>query len=314
MSTPQAIALLGGAGVFFALQALFWATRSLRQRRDHRIQNRLRLAGAHPQPPQRPLGGHSWLGSTRLGAQLSANLAAAGLGLTAEQLLVVAALALAGLCLVVAVTPVSAATGAVLALLAAGGAWLYVRARRAARTRRLSQQLPAALDMMRSALGAGRPLEQALQLAGQELADPLGPELARCHERFEKGRPLSESLQELAQRNRECSSIQALVQALLVLRRAGGNLLPLLGNMIETLRVQAAYEARYRALTTEGRVSGTLLGALPLAVAAAVLLLQPDYLAPLVSDRRGRPLLAAGVCLWCIGALWLRRLAQPGRD
>ena len=313
MNATQTIAIFGGAGLFFALQAAYWTLRSRRQRGSHRVEQRLRIGGRSQDVRDLPRGRRSWVGETRLGAHVDAVLAGAGLTMTADQFLAFGALVLAGVWIMVAATSGSLAAGLLLSLLCAAGAWIYLQGLREKRLRRINEQLPAALDVIRSALAAGRNFEMAMQVAAEEVADPLGAELRRCHERFEKGRPMTEALHELARRNTECDSMQTFVQAVLVLRQAGGNLVPVLENIIETLRANAAYESRYRALTSEGRVSGAILGALPAVVAAGVLLVQPGYMAVLVADDRGRLVLGAAFGLWAAGVLWLRRMTKPVR-
>jgi tight adherence protein B len=81
--------------------------------------------------------------------------------------------------------------------------------------------------------------------------------------------------------------------------------------IVSTLRAQAAYEARYRALTAEGRTSGLILGSLPLLILAAVLIVQPGYLASLFKSGPGRVVFSIAFALWMLGIAWLMRLVRP---
>ena len=65
-----------------------------------------------------------------------------------------------------------------------------------------------------------------------------------------------------------------------------------------------------RVLSAEGRVSAWVIGALPLAFVAYMLVVRPDYLSPLVTDPFGWALLLGGVVLFLAGVVWLVRLSR----
>jgi tight adherence protein B len=63
-------------------------------------------------------------------------------------------------------------------------------------------------------------------------------------------------------------------------------------------------------LTSLGRMSATVLVALPIALGALMTLLSPEYMAPLYTTSSGHALI--GVCLtsMAIGALFLKRIVS----
>jgi tight adherence protein B len=140
---------------------------------------------------------------------------------------------------------------------------------------------------------------------------PLSIELKRCVEEYELGRPIEEALLSLSLRLEPCRALRTFVEAVLVLKQTGGNLIEIIDQIVDSMRAQAAYEAKYRALTAEGRTSGMILGALPLLILAAIVLVQPDYLGSLLADSAGMTIIALAGGLWLAGVVWLARLARP---
>ncbi|MGD8277557.1 MAG: hypothetical protein PVH00_06000, partial [Gemmatimonadota bacterium] len=56
--------------------------------------------------------------------------------------------------------------------------------------------------------------------------------------------------------------------------------------------------------------SGYVLGVMPIAVAAAIYGLNPDYASKLVTEPFGRFLIVVALVLQVIGYLWIRRIVD----
>ena len=65
-----------------------------------------------------------------------------------------------------------------------------------------------------------------------------------------------------------------------------------------------------QALTGEGRLSGIVLMALPVALFVALYFLNPDYVMLLFTDPMGKKMLAGGVVLQVLGALVIRKIVN----
>jgi tight adherence protein B len=84
----------------------------------------------------------------------------------------------------------------------------------------------------------------------------------------------------------------------------------ILGHLAETVRERLIFDSKVVALTAEVRLSAWILGALPFVVAAALLVVKPSYLSPLLGSDLGRVLLAVGVVSLVVGAIIMRRLSS----
>src|SRR5271165_3368416 len=76
----------------------------------------------------------------------------------------------------------------------------YLNVRRAKRLKRFNQALPDALDLITRALRAGHSVSAAIEIVGQEAAEPVRTEFREVHRQQNFGLPHREALLELASR------------------------------------------------------------------------------------------------------------------
>jgi tight adherence protein B len=100
------------------------------------------------------------------------------------------------------------------------------------------------------------------------------------------------------------------VMAIRIQREVGGNLAELLTTVAGTLRERERLRRQVKVLSAEGRLSAWILGLLPLAFALYLVVAQPDYLEPLVTEPLGWAMIALGATLLLIGSLWMRRTVK----
>ena len=180
---------------------------------------------------------------------------------------------------------------------------------RAARLRRFEELLPEATDVVARALRAGQTLPAALQIAGEELPDPVGAEFRLLHEHFRFGAPLSDVLRQLAERV-PLVDTRFLVTAILLQRETGGNLPELLDNLSAVIRDRFRVRRKMRSVTAHGRLSGWILSAIPPVMGVLLLVMSPESMQSLATDDLGRQLLAGALALETIGVLIIRRIVR----
>jgi len=193
--------------------------------------------------------------------------------------------------------------GAVMALLPLG----YVRYRKMKRTRRFESQFPDTLDMLTNALRAGMALPVAMQVVAEESPDPVGREFAILFEENRLGLDLRDALKKLAERV-DSPELHLFVIAVTMQRETGGNLVEILEGTAAVIRDRFRILGDVRSMTGQARLSGIILGVLPLVVAGFVTVITPDYLPGLASDPVGRNLIVAAVLLQLSGYMLMRRI------
>jgi tight adherence protein B len=203
-------------------------------------------------------------------------------------------------------SPLSALTGA---LIGVGLPALYVWNARRARFGLFAAQLPDALQMMKNSLQAGHTLDRAMLVVAEEMPDPIALEFRETIEELHLGMPLKRAVQNLTMRVLD-DNLNIFAAALLVQREVGGNLSQLLGNLAETIRERFRINQEVKALTAEGRYSGYVVAALPVALAMVINLIQPDYLEPLIRTETGNNLIKAACVLELAGFYFIKKACK----
>jgi tight adherence protein B len=197
----------------------------------------------------------------------------------------------------------------VLAVCAFLSPYTYLFFKRRRQFHRFSALLPDAMDLVSRALRAGHSLTAALDLVGQEIADPVGKEFRRVSEEQNLGLPLRDALLNFADR-RPIDDVQFLVAAMLIQRETGGNLVEVLDKTTTLLRDRIRLQGEIRIYTAQGRLTGWILCLLPIAMYFALTLINPEYTRPLTQDPMGRELLIVGSCLMFLGVLVIRKIIR----
>ena len=101
-----------------------------------------------------------------------------------------------------------------------------------------------------------------------------------------------------------------LATAVAVQRRTGGNLVDVLNQMAHVLRERQRMRREVHVITTAPRVSGYVVGALPLLAAIAMYFISRYYIEMLFQEPIGQLVIAVSVGLVLIGLVLNRRIAS----
>lgn len=185
-------------------------------------------------------------------------------------------------------------------------AWVVMRHRRASR---LVQQLPDGLTMMAGSLRAGASLQNALDLLVRESPAPLSQEFSLLLREQRLGLALEDSLRGMGQRLK-MEEIDLFVSALTIAKEVGGNLAEILERLSSALRAKAVMEGKIRALTSQGKLQGIIVGLLPIFLAGILYLMDPPAMMPLFTTLYGWGAMAAVALLLLLGAFFIRKIVS----
>lgn len=180
----------------------------------------------------------------------------------------------------------------------------------AARARRLSEQLPDALDLVGRSLQAGHGFSDALRMCAEEMPLPIAQEFGRVYEEHNLGRDFRECLVSLVDRNPSNFDLKIFVSAVLLQRDTGGNLIEILDNIAKTVRDRFVFTAKVKALTAEARISAVILSMIPLFVATTLAVVRRSYLQPLLNDPLGNVFLFMAIGLFVSGIFVMYQLSK----
>jgi tight adherence protein B len=196
----------------------------------------------------------------------------------------------------------------VMALAISAGLPLVVLSQLAQRRRkRMEEQFPLALDIFTRALRAGHPIAAAIDLLTREVEDPLGSEFGLVADEVAYGAELNDALLGLADRW-DIEDIRMFVICLSVQSETGGNLAEILENLVKVIRDRSSLFMKVRALSSEGRMSGWMLTALPILTLVSMFMVSPQFYFNVASD----PIFIYGytflIALYFLGVYIIRRM------
>ncbi|MGE5595750.1 MAG: type II secretion system F family protein [Hyphomicrobiales bacterium] len=247
--------------------------------------------------------------STNLVAKWTVDLQRAGLTLNAREYFVLrtvvgAVLALIGFVLL----PIAqlALLGLPLGYFAVGFA---LKRRIISRRHRLEAQLPELLQMLASGLRAGFGLLQAMEAAGDQMSDPIATEIRRTMRDTAMGASVEAALSSLNERVGS-SDFDIVITAILIQRNVGGNLAEILDNVAHTMRERERIRGEIRTLTSQQRMTGYVIGGIPIGLAVIFMMISPDFMSLLFTDPLGRMMLGAAIVMECIGFFVISRIVN----
>lgn len=186
-------------------------------------------------------------------------------------------------------------------------ALLQVRIDRRKQT--FAQELPDALQMIVSSLRAGFTLQHGIEVSVRDSTGPVAAELRRALSETRIGGELEEALARVGERTGN-ADMKWLTMAIKLQREVGGNLSEVLQTTADTMREREQLRRHVRALSAEGRLSATILVAMPLLIGLWMFLFRRAYVRPLYTEPLGMAMLTAGAVLMVVGTLWLRRVVR----
>lgn len=200
-------------------------------------------------------------------------------------------------------------TSVVLLLLGALIPWLWLGRRRKKRLAAFNAGLSDTLQLISGSLSAGMSFAQSLDTVVREGREPIAGEFRQALVQSRLGLPLVDALDQIAVRT-ESKDFAWVVMAVRIQRQVGGNLNELLGTVANTMREREYLRRQVQTLSAEGRLSGWILGLLPVGIGLYLLLLRRDYIRPLYTEPLGLMMLAGAAVLLSLGAFLMSRIAK----
>ncbi|MBI4717130.1 MAG: type II secretion system F family protein [Planctomycetes bacterium] len=177
--------------------------------------------------------------------------------------------------------------------------------KRRRRMTRLTSQLPDVFDMLSQALRAGHSLAGAVQNIYEQMPPPIATEFAQVYHEQNLGVKIEDALSSMANRV-DSLDVRFFVTAVMIQRQTGGDLAEVLDKISGVIRERIELAGLVRGLTAEGRLSGWVLFALPIAVFVASMFLNPDYGRVLLEDPKGQMMLMAAGGMQLMGIAMIR--------
>jgi tight adherence protein B len=256
------------------------------------------------------------------GSNLARELARADLALKPSEFLAIRAAAMVGLPLAAfLLSPIVSVFSSPIVWIAALviGYWLpkfWLNRRKGKRLKAFNSELSDTIMLLANSLRAGSSFLQAVDMIVRETRPPISTEFARVIREVNLGLPLDEALANLQRRERS-DDLDLMTTAIAIHHTVGGNLAEILDSIAFTIRERVRIKGEIRTLTAQQRMSGYVVGFLPVGLVIIMSVIAPTFMAPMLQkppELLGLPagtfILAGGAIMMLIGFVLIRRIVD----
>ncbi|MGI4851966.1 MAG: type II secretion system F family protein [Janthinobacterium lividum] len=174
---------------------------------------------------------------------------------------------------------------------------------------KIMTQLPLAIEIILRGIKAGSSVEKTFLVVIKEVNAPLKQEFARIVQQIEFGISFDEALHQTADRI-DLSDFYFFSTSLIIQRKAGGSLSEILDNIITSLNKANEIRNKIKVLSAEAKVTGYILGSLPVFLWFIMMQLNPSYLDFFRHDAFGKKLITLAAVLIGFAAISIRYLIR----
>ncbi len=287
--------------ILMMLAAILSVLRARRMDHEEKVKDRLQAIAFIPEDGYRPhvaegIKGHleAWLARVGLKIDPGTAMLLAGAGALLSWLLWHLINPLAGLICAVLVITLSV---------------LVPQVRYKQKINAMVAQIPLFIDQVIRGLVTGRNVEGAIQLAMDDLREPLLEVVDKANKNVELGADLGDALRDAAMFY-DVRELHMLALAIQTSRTYGGSPREMLESVVNLIRQREQMQRELRAMTGETRVTAWVLGLLPTLTALYMVWANPHYIGVMWDDDSGRTVLMTAGGFQLMGALILWRMVK----
>lgn len=186
---------------------------------------------------------------------------------------------------------------------------IMVQRSRSKQQQLFNKQLGESLTIMSNCMRSGYSFQQAMHSVSKEMQPPISTEFGRVVREINYGATLEQALNNMAQRVGS-KDFDLLISAVITSTQVGANLSEILDTISETITDRIRLREEVRVFSAQGRMSGIIIGLLPVAVMLFLMVLNPTYLTDFINHPIGKLLLIASVFLEAVGFFLINRIVD----
>jgi tight adherence protein B len=184
---------------------------------------------------------------------------------------------------------------------------VYIGNKRKGRMNAINGQLVDVLGMVSNSLKSGYGLMQSFEFASKQMDGPLPTELRRMLREANLGMSAEDALNALGDRI-DSKDMDMVLTAINIQRAVGGNLAEVLDQVAFTMRERERIRGEIATLTSQQRMTGIVIGALPIIMFALFMVMNPPYMSLLFTETVGKIMLVSAIVLEFLGYLSIKKL------
>ena len=171
--------------------------------------------------------------------------------------------------------------------------------RRSGRLNAFNKQLPDTITLIANALRAGSSFLQAIEMVVREAQPPITTEFSRVVREVNLGLAFDAALENMVRRVRS-DDLELMTTAITIQHQVGGNLAEILDSIAFTIRERVRIKGEIKTLTSQQRMSGYVVAALPIGLIAFLMVIAPGFMQPMFQKPPEIAGLPAGVIILAI--------------
>lgn len=183
----------------------------------------------------------------------------------------------------------------------------YVKLMKVKRIRAFEAQLGDALMSISNCLKSGLTFQQGMMNVSEQMPEPISKEFARTLREIQLGNTMEGALNNLARRI-PSPDLKLMITAVLITRQVGGSLSEVMDSIARTIIDRLRVKAEIHTLTSQGRMSGIIIGCLPIAIGIILSLINPSYMSFFVTEELGRTLLMVAAGMETVGFIVIKKM------
>ncbi len=180
----------------------------------------------------------------------------------------------------------------------------WLNRRKNGRLNAFNKQLPDTITLIANALRAGSSFLQAIELVVRESRPPISVEFSRVIREVNLGLPFEQALENMVRRVRS-DDLELMATAISIQHQVGGNLAEILDSIAYTIRERIRIKGEIRTLTAQQRLSGYVVGFLPIGLAGFLFIAAPGFMDPMFANPPAIAGLPAGVVILLFGGFMM---------
>lgn len=171
------------------------------------------------------------------------------------------------------------------------------------------RQLGDALLVISNGLRAGFSFQQAMENVARDLADPIGTEFKTVSREIQLGGSIESALTKVSERMAN-DDMKLLTTVVVIQQQVGGNLADIIDTIAKTIRDRLSMKRSVKTMTAQGRISGKIIGFLPVVMLAILSVVNPTYMEPFFTTTFGYVMLGAGLVLELVGFFVIHKIVD----
>lgn len=173
----------------------------------------------------------------------------------------------------------------------------------------INQALPDALAQIAGSMRSGSTFTSSIENMVNETKGPISQEFSLLLKEQKIGISQQDALENLGDRV-NLEDVDLVITAALIAKDVGGNLAETFERLSDMLRKKVEMEGKIKALTSQGKMQGWVVGCLPFGIIFALTYVEPESIGPIFTTYLGWGFLAVILLLELMGGLVIRKIVS----